>query len=204
MREKYLEASNETRNEESILQEQFKSLWKVYPKKVGKRNAEIFAMKNIKKYGYEQMIRCVERYVAEKINTDRQFILQGSNFFHSRFIDYLDDNYAEKQKKEVYSIVKPEVIQATKVIAEIKGYAEYLEAMRTMPYKDYLKTEHWTHFKEEVFKFYGRKCMVCNSEDIIPNIHHRTYENRGRETFNDVIVICEKCHALFHEKTFHK
>jgi 5-methylcytosine-specific restriction endonuclease McrA len=72
--------------------------------------------------------------------------------------------------------------------------------MRSMPYKEYLKTAHWQHFKGEALKFAQYKCQLCPEKDLPLNVHHRDYSNIGCETFNDVIVLCEKCHGIHHGK----
>lgn len=69
--------------------------------------------------------------------------------------------------------------------------------LQKMPYGLYLQTDHWKHFKDEALGFYGHKCQLCNGDKRL-NVHHRNYDNRGRETFNDVIVICRDCHERHH------
>jgi 5-methylcytosine-specific restriction endonuclease McrA len=42
---------------------------------------------------------------------------------------------------------------------------------------------------------------VCNEEASKGkplDVHHRTYERRGAEKAEDVIVLCRRCHELFH------
>lgn len=77
-------------------------------------------------------------------------------------------------------------------------YFKILSSLKSMPYKSYLKTEHWQHFRKEVIDHYDGKCAVCNSEKEL-NVHHRSYKNRGRETFNDVVLLCRDCHSKIHE-----
>lgn len=76
-------------------------------------------------------------------------------------------------------------------------YQQTLDYFKSLPYKEYLKTEHWQHFRKEAVKYFQGKCQLCNSEESL-NLHHRTYENLGRETFNDVILLCKDCHGKFH------
>ena len=80
------------------------------------------------------------------------------------------------------------------------AYESILAEFRFMDYNEYLKTKHWKHFKIEALTEAHKKCHMCNSEDPMLFVHHRTYDNRGRETFNDVIVLCGECHAKFHDK----
>ena len=72
--------------------------------------------------------------------------------------------------------------------------------MRVMPYKLYLQTKHWQHFRGETLKFAQYKCQLCNCKDKELNVYHRDYINLGYETFNDVIVLCGDCHKIFHGK----
>lgn len=71
--------------------------------------------------------------------------------------------------------------------------------MRGMPYKEYLTTAHWQHFRGEALKFAQYKCQLCSDKELL-EVHHRSYENIGCETFNDVIVLCDKCHGIHHRK----
>lgn len=79
-------------------------------------------------------------------------------------------------------------------------YQECLQYLKSMDYEEYLLTEHWLHFKSEFLKWSNSKCQVCGKGETMLHVHHKTYENRGRETFNDVVILCEKCHSLFHGK----
>lgn len=79
-------------------------------------------------------------------------------------------------------------------------YAKCLNYLKMMDYVDYLKTEHWIHFKNEALKWAGLQCQLCGNDDALLHVHHKKYNNRGRETFSDVIVLCDKCHEKFHDK----
>lgn len=70
---------------------------------------------------------------------------------------------------------------------------------KTMPYKEYLLTPYWKRFADEARKCARYKCNLCNGSGIL-HVHHKTYETRGEEKFDDVIVLCERCHAKFHNK----
>jgi len=73
-----------------------------------------------------------------------------------------------------------------------------LSRLRTMPYSEYLQTEHWKGFARYARKRAGFRCQLCNSNKASLNVHHRTYENRGCEHYPDVIVLCKPCHEKFH------
>ncbi|HEX6796981.1 MAG TPA: HNH endonuclease [Ktedonobacterales bacterium] len=73
-----------------------------------------------------------------------------------------------------------------------------LEQLRTMPYREYLKTPEWQDRRVKQLRRAGFRCQVCNASRTQLNVHHRTYERRGIEDFKDLIVLCSDCHALFH------
>ncbi|MGG1515463.1 HNH endonuclease signature motif containing protein [Paenibacillus oryzisoli] len=82
-------------------------------------------------------------------------------------------------------------------------YSKMLKHLKSMPYLEYLKTDHWRHFRSESIKFYQQKCQLCGKkEEKISNLHlhHNSYVNRGRETFNDVVLLCNTCHKKHHNK----
>jgi 5-methylcytosine-specific restriction endonuclease McrA len=72
---------------------------------------------------------------------------------------------------------------------------EYLK----MPYKEYLQTEHWINLREQALRKAKYKCELCNSKENL-NVHHKTYDNKGNEPLSDLIVLCNNCHAKFHNK----
>lgn len=70
--------------------------------------------------------------------------------------------------------------------------------LATMPYSDYLKTEHWQKTSAAAKDRAGQKCQMCNAYGQL-HTHHRTYERRGKELPEDLIVLCASCHKLFHD-----
>lgn len=78
-------------------------------------------------------------------------------------------------------------------------YQQRIRELATMPYKEYLQTPEWKETRKRALKRAGFSCQLCNSKDKILNVHHRTYERRGNEQNNDLIVLCEDCHRKFHD-----
>ncbi len=74
-----------------------------------------------------------------------------------------------------------------------------LRFLRMMPYNEYLKTDHWQGVRDKALKRAGHRCMLCNANGLL-HVHHRTYENRGKEEDQDVIALCANCHAKHHDK----
>lgn len=72
--------------------------------------------------------------------------------------------------------------------------------LQEMPYKDYLRTRHWEEKRDAALDKSRRACQLCNASGVILDVRHRTYERRGREFPEDLIVLCRGCHAKFHNK----
>jgi hypothetical protein len=86
-----------------------------------------------------------------------------------------------------------------KTIQELNPYDMGIIYLNNLPYQEYLNSKHWKHFRSEFLKFANGRCQLCNNSKNI-NVHHKTYINKGFETFNDVIALCEECHSKFHDK----
>lgn len=75
----------------------------------------------------------------------------------------------------------------------------YLHDLKTMPYGDYLQTDHWQAVRSAALKRARFACQLCNARTVL-HVHHRTYERRGEEFASDVIALCAECHKTFHGK----
>lgn len=71
--------------------------------------------------------------------------------------------------------------------------------LQTMTYQAYLFTPEWQKKRARALKCAGNRCQLCNAPGLL-NVHHRTYERRGRERTGDLIVLCRACHETFHAK----
>ena len=74
-----------------------------------------------------------------------------------------------------------------------------LEALRAMPYDEYLQTEHWQSVRKNALKRARYKCQACNSSGEL-HVHHKTYDHLGQEWPSDLLVVCADCHAKIHNK----
>lgn len=84
----------------------FENLWELYPIKRGKGSVSKTQKEKLFKIGIDEMARAINRYITEQQanGTDIKYYKQGSTFFNSGYVDYLDENYApitdEKQKTQ--------------------------------------------------------------------------------------------------------
>lgn len=70
---------------------------------------------------------------------------------------------------------------------------------RKVNYYEYIQSKEWRVIADEAKNKAGRRCQVCNcsEHEIVLNVHHRTYENLGNESPEDLIVLCSRCHFVF-------
>lgn len=78
----------------------FEKLWKIYPVKKGKGKISMTAKQRLLKIGYDEMVRAIDRYLAElEKDSDWRKPQNGSTFFTSGYIDYLDDNFVPEKSR---------------------------------------------------------------------------------------------------------
>ena len=77
----------------------FTKLWTQYPNKKGKGKISDAKKRALLEIGEEHMLRAIRRYIAEHEAKEKcgEFVpcwQNGSTFFNSGYVDYLDENYA--------------------------------------------------------------------------------------------------------------
>lgn len=78
----------------------FESIWKLYPSKKGKGQVSDSKKKVLYDIGYDELSRAIERYKAGLARDEWRKPQNGSTFFNSGYIDYLDANYTEPEQTE--------------------------------------------------------------------------------------------------------
>lgn len=107
--EKSKEENNNTLCKAEALALFEQKLWPLYPVKKGKGQVSLAAKQRLLKVGYEEMVRAIDRYKAElERDSDWRRPQNGSTFFNSGYVDYLDANYIPgkdkaKQKKNSFN-----------------------------------------------------------------------------------------------------
>lgn len=69
---------------------------------------------------------------------------------------------------------------------------------RRSRYQDYLRSSHWRALRLKVLERDGHRCKGCRRKDRL-EVHHLTYERLGRELSEDLITLCQRCHATEHQ-----
>ncbi|WP_195973070.1 hypothetical protein [Clostridium thermobutyricum] len=98
-------SNKQNKTNKKVSEEEINKIWNMYPKKQGKGYAIKKIPNLIKKYGIEQMERCIKRYI-EYVENERKTGFKdlqyknGQTFFNSGYMDYLDENFEEIQKEK--------------------------------------------------------------------------------------------------------
>lgn len=74
----------------------FEKIWSLYPRKKGKGQVSKTQKTKLYRIGLDELIRAIERYKKEIAGKDEQYVMYGSTFFNSGYVDYLDANYQDK------------------------------------------------------------------------------------------------------------
>ena len=61
-----------------------------------------------------------------------------------------------------------------------------------------MKSLAWSEKQTAVLERDGHRCRLCNS-DTKPEVHHRTYDNVGKESLSDLTTLCHICHKQYHD-----
>ena len=124
------------------------------------------------------------------------------NELHLSFLDIPANTEQTKQLAMLYRVAHMEL-----QMAEIKGKLyqmlyerSRLNELKDMPYKDYLATPEWRGVRSGALGRANHKCELCNASGVELHVHHKTYERRGEELPEDLIVLCKDCHAKHHDK----
>ena len=92
----------------------------------------------------------------------------------------------------------------------INNPTELESDLRCLDYPVYLKSSHWARLKSAMLLIHDAVCQAdfCFQEgeswyfgdwesDI--HVHHLNYGNLGNERYNDLVLLCSRHHALWHE-----
>lgn len=66
---------------------------------------------------------------------------------------------------------------------------------------DYLQTETWKNIRQHILQAANFKCAYCGG--FAENVHHKKYPDVwGQEHPEDLVPVCEACHAKIHRRKF--
>lgn len=80
----------------------FDSIWKLYPEKKGKGQVSEAKRRALYAIGFDEIQRAVNRYLQDLKKDTWRKAQNGSTFFNSGYVDYLDENYALAERDDEY------------------------------------------------------------------------------------------------------
>jgi len=66
-------------------------------------------------------------------------------------------------------------------------------------YHQYILSKDWKRKKKNLIKNWQCKVCGCRKRKWL-NVHHLHYRNLGNEKENDLMVLCQRCHLIWHEE----
>ena len=156
----------------------FAICWQAYPKKKGKGSISESKIKFLYDHvGQEQMLRCIERYKSELSGKDNQFVMYGSTFFNSGYVDYLDENYEKSATNPSYAddnaVMKQNITD------------EYIHLCNAIPgcrddNNQQLRTKYWSIIQSDNLEIAWHNAMQISE---IASKEVRRVEKQERELF---------------------
>lgn len=159
---------------------------------------------DMKKYLCED---CYLSYLKEK-EDEKQKQLDEKLVLTENYIDqYLSPNRSFKKEIKPYEKINiiMEPPKYRRRYAPMQPYYDEVEKyIKSMNYHDFLLTPFWDGVRNYKLKKANYCCELCGEKGIL-NVHHKTYENHGKEfdmdiADSDLIVLCKDCHEKFHDK----
>ena len=68
-------------------------------------------------------------------------------------------------------------------------------------YDAYRRSDAWESKRQRVLERDGQRCVRCNAQAT--QVHHKTYDNIGKEPLSDLASVCGNCHNSFHNGSVH-
>lgn len=77
---------------------------------------------------------------------------------------------------------------------------ELYRRLKALPYEKFLKSWYWEACRSEELSLAGYRCRFCGAQGKKLEVHHKTYEHRGRdhEHIETLRAICSDCHSGTH------
>ena len=88
-------APTKRQNRKKEANELFERVWKLYPKKIGKGQVSDTQKLRLLDISFDELSRAVQRCCEYNKDKDKRYWQNGSTFFNSGYIDFLDENYQD-------------------------------------------------------------------------------------------------------------
>lgn len=150
---------------------------------------------------------CYHSFLREKEEAKQRQLDEKKRLTEDYINSFLSPDRSFKEDVKPYTkindIMQPPKYQM-KYAPMLPYYEEVENAIKLMDYHDFLKTPFWDGVRSYKLRNAKYCCELCGKKGVL-NVHHKTYENHGREfdrdiADSDLIVLCRECHEKFHDK----
>ena len=86
---------------EETAEEFFERAWQYYPNKRGKGQVSEKSKERLMSHGWDNVKRAIDRYLEDLKKDEWRKAQNGSTFFNSGYIDYLDENYTPPMNQKL-------------------------------------------------------------------------------------------------------
>lgn len=121
------------------IDELFEKAWKLYPKKRGKGQVSDKDKRKLAEVGLDHFTRALDRYKAYVEDSSFLQYQNGSTFFHSGYIDYLDENYSPSVERSIGRNTQPDYTASMPMYQEFKD--DPVQETSQSPFKGSLAAE---------------------------------------------------------------
>lgn len=104
--------------------------------------------------------------------------------------------WLEATKPKLRSKKKKSKGQRKKERKERKAAKKVTVRSRRTNYVKYIKSEAWIS-KSRKWRKETPNCELCGSDQRL-ECHHKHYKTLGKETREDILVVCHQCHCKLH------
>lgn len=108
-----------------------------------------------------------------------------------------EDTNTYIKQKPTQDISEPLVIEWDDEDSIIQRFLDKQDLLQRK--KEYLLSIKWKVLRIQILERDSYQCQLCFSPDTL-NVHHQTYENLFHEKEEDLITLCECCHAKLHKE----
>jgi len=128
--------------------------------------------------GVQEAIRLLE--------FERERIIKSKRWFERRLVRCFKSEPALRGKSEFLdgNYIQLELDLTPKMVT-------------SMPYAEYLQSEHWQHVRRAKLAE-ASECEAEGKHDGALEVHHKHYDTLGKESLDDLIVLCAKHHTERH------
>jgi hypothetical protein len=94
-----------------------------------------------------------------------------------------------------YSICEMCGIKAKQLFQTYSGHYYCKTCFENLPNRSFSTT------RRAALYYYGHKCAICGTDENL-EVHHKNYDRKGREKFDDLVILCRKHHLIQHKKIY--